>query len=84
MLKVFSVYDKAAEAFLQPFFAPTVGIAIRNFRTAANQEDHQFHRHADDYTLFELGEFDESTGKLEPSTPHSLGNALQYVEADNA
>ena len=63
-LLAFSIYDSKAEAYIIPFFAPTTGIAIRNFATAAMDPNHQFHIHAGDYTLFEIGEFDQQTGQL--------------------
>lgn len=64
MLKVFSVYDKAAGAFLQPFFAPTSGLAIRSVADAVSDTAHQFNRHAGDYTLFILGEFNDADGSF--------------------
>lgn len=79
-LKVFSVYDSKAEAFMQPFFVSTVGMAARMFEEACLDEKHNFHRHAGDYTLFEIGEFDDSTGRVDClPTPRSLGMALEVV-----
>lgn len=77
--KVFTVFDSAASAYLQPFFAQTKGLAIRYFTDAVNNEKHDFNRYADSYTLFELGEFDDVSGKFEllPS-PVSVGNALEF------
>ena len=58
-LNVFSVYDKAVGAYLQPFFARSKGEAVRSFTDAANSNDHNFHRHSMDYVLMYLGEFDD-------------------------
>ena len=63
-MKVFSVFDSAANAYMQPFFMDTVPLALRAFTAAVNDEDHAFHRHAADYTLFEIGTFDQSSGEL--------------------
>lgn len=62
MLRIFSVYDSKAEAFIAPFYTTTVGLALRSFESAIRDEGHLFHIHAGDYTLFELGEFDETKG----------------------
>ncbi len=80
---IFSIFDQAAEAFLPPFFVPTVAIAERQFKQAANDGSHSFSIHAADYTLFEMGTFNQSTGKfiLQPS-PISHGLALTYIEAN--
>ncbi len=78
-LMVFSIHDAAAEAYLPPMFFPTKGMAIRTFADAVNEEGSQFGRHAADYTLFYIGLFDESMGMMEPMTPDSMGNALQFL-----
>lgn len=82
MLKMFSVHDSKAEAFITPFYAPATGVAIRSFETAANTADHEFQKYAADYTLFELGSFDQETGiHLLLKAPLNLGNALTYQSA---
>lgn len=79
-MKVYSVFDCKAEAYLQPFFAPTNAVAIRNFIEAALDQKHQFHKYAADYTLFEIGMFNEETAWLDAQpSPRNLGNALQLT-----
>lgn len=79
-MKVFSVYDCKAEAFIQPFFCVNRAVALRNFMTAASSEGHDFHTYAADYTLFEIGEWDETSGRLEQyDVSENLGTALQYI-----
>lgn len=79
-LIIFSVFDQKAGAYIQPFFSQTVGTALRSFNTAANQQDHDFNRHAADYTLFEFGTYEQSDGKFEIlETPISHGSALHQV-----
>lgn len=64
ILKVFSVYDTKAAAYLPPFLLPTRGMAVRAFTAAALEETHDFHKFADDYVLFELGDFDPMKGQF--------------------
>lgn len=79
---IFSIYDSAAEAYLPPFFVPTKAIAVRNFQHACNDETHAFHRHAGDYTLFELGTFNQKTAEITThATPENHGLALTFIEA---
>lgn len=63
-LNIFTVEDLKAEACLTPFFSQTAGTAIRSFEQACNQAEHDFHNHAEDYVLYELGTFDQGTGAL--------------------
>lgn len=77
--KVFSVYDSKAEAYLPPFMMPTKGMALRAMEECASSPDHQFCKHAADYTLFELGEFDDSKGTYSQSTNHvNLGCLIEF------
>lgn len=79
--KTFSIYDSAAKSFLAPFFCGQAGEALRNFKTAANDPQHMFHKHPTDYTLFEIGYFDDEIGRGEYlDAPHSLGMASQFIE----
>lgn len=82
-LDVFSVYDSKAEAFLQPFFCVNRGVAVRNFQAAAQDERHDFHRHAADFTLFRLGTWDQVTGEFEMAeVKESLGTAIQFQQKE--
>lgn len=79
-LKVFSVFDSKAEVFQQPFFSLTKGQALRGFTDAANDKNHPMGAHPEDYALFEIGEFDDATGRVEPlKSPVSLGLAIEFV-----
>lgn len=81
MTKVFSVYDSKALAFISPIFAPTIGVALRMFEAAANDQNHEFHKHAGDYTLFLLGEWDEDNGQFTNDNAHTnLGTALSMIK----
>lgn len=79
VIKIFSVYDSKAEAYLPPFFMPSRGVALRAFAEASNSADHKFSRYAADFTLFELGEFCDSTCKFKlHAALINLGSALEF------
>lgn len=61
---IVSVKDRAADAFGRPAFVPSSGVAIRSFTDEVNREnpDNQLFHHPDDFDLYELGTFDDSTG----------------------
>lgn len=79
--KIFSVYDEKAEAFLQPFFMQTTGMAIRAIGDCLNDPNHQFAAHPSDYTLFMIGHFDETNGSLQYDKS-SLGNLVEFKRED--
>lgn len=78
-LKMFSIYDAKAEAYMRPFFAPTNAAAIRSITDAANDNTHPIGQHPEDYSLFVIAEFDESNAKLEVTSPMILGVCHEFV-----
>ncbi len=78
---IYSVFDSKAEAFMTPFFAPTRGVALRSFQEAASTAGHEFHKHASDYQLFELGAFEDQGAVIEAhASPVPLCPAQEYLE----
>lgn len=77
---VFSVFDSKADAYLLPFFSRNRGVALRQFMTAVQDEKTDFHRYAGDYTLFEIGTWDDESGTLaEHKAKVNLGVAIQFL-----
>ena len=80
MKHMYTIYDSKAEAYHDIFIAPTKAVALRSFATAAQDENSQFHHYAEDFTLFEIGTWDDQAGcgKFYPAaTPP--GKAIEYV-----
>lgn len=69
LMKVFSVRDMKAEAFLQPFFCPTQGSALRAFGDACAKQDSPFYVHPNDYVLYEIGTYDDSSAVIVSENP---------------
>ena len=63
---VVSVKDRAASTYGQPLFVPTIGVATRSLQDEVNRADqnNQLHLHPEDFDLYELGEFDDSSGRV--------------------
>lgn len=79
ILKVFSIYDKATEAFNMPFFMLTNSEAIRAFQNMAHDETTQINKNPLDYNLYRLSEYDNATGKFTDDV-HDLGNASLFKQ----
>lgn len=80
ILKVYSIYDSKAEAYVRPFFAPTKGLALRSVLAALQDPNHDLSKYPADYTLFELGEWDDQTGLFTPhNTKQNLGVMLEHI-----
>lgn len=82
-LKVFAVYDSKVEAFLQPFIMQTKGQAVRAFTDSCNDPQSNFWKHPEDFTLFELGSWDEVSGAYTNLTAKvAIGGALEFRKAE--
>lgn len=80
MNHLFCIFDSAAGRYNDPFSAPSVEFAIREFRRIANKPDTQINRFPQDYTLFHIGEFDPDKGDLVGFPPRSLGVAVTFID----
>ncbi|WNK12678.1 MAG: nonstructural protein [Microvirus sp.] len=81
-LKVYSVHDKAVNAYMQPFYCRSKGEAIRSFTEACSDGKSNFCKYPLDYLLVELGEFDDSSGLFESREPMRIVSATEVRPDD--
>lgn len=63
-MKIFTIYDEKAQAYLAPFHFQNIGEANRAMCDLLADDQHPFSRHAEDYTLYSIGEYDNLTAEL--------------------
>lgn len=81
--RIYSVYDNKAEAYMAPFTTSNAGLALRTFADTVNNPDSIFAKHPDDFVLFELGTFDDVSGRVDPYTENKiLGHAREYLKEE--
>ena len=71
-MMLFSVFDKKVGAFMPMFPARAKGEAIRMVSDAAADPQGQFIKHLEDYSLFQIGEFDDRSGKFVQGNEYPL------------
>lgn len=80
---MFSIFDAKAKAYITPFFLPTTGMATRTFTDMINDPTCAFSKHPEDYTIFNLGSLDDSTGIITlEQTPMTLHNGITLLNPD--
>lgn len=85
--KVFAVYDSLARVFFPPFYVSHEAQARRSFMAIANDKESAISQHPQDFTLFEIGEFDDELGALIPHPKHinhGLASIYKVRELDHA
>lgn len=78
---LYVVHDKAANSFTKPIAVPTERDAIAGFKAVAAQPDHNFNKFPADFTLFEIGQYNESNGELRTYSEKKLIiNAASFIK----
>lgn len=81
--KVYSLFDKKANAYLTPVYFNEVGEASRMLATVVQTADNNISRYPEDFSLYQLGTFDQESGKLESlKQPLFVANAVEYKQTD--
>lgn len=64
--EIFAIKDQASDSFGLPFFAPTSAHALRSFRNGINdtEEPSDISRNPQDFSLWQLGQYDSTTGHI--------------------
>lgn len=84
-LKIYSVYDSKLPCYNQPIFIRSVGEALRMFTQAVQDPEHGYCKHAEDFTLFELGVWDDEAATITlHAAPVSIATALSLKSQVNA
>lgn len=81
LLKVYSVYDSGVKSWLPPMFFRSKGEMLRAWTDACNNPESKIAKHAQDYALFELGDWDDEKASFSLHlSPISLGVAIEFVK----
>lgn len=66
---LYSIYDEKACAYANPFQMENDLTAIRAARGTMQDKNTMIYQHANDYTMYCIGTFNDATGILEPEKP---------------
>lgn len=83
MIKIMcAVYDTVSKVYAPPFYVNTKGEALRSLANAVNDKNMgDLAKHPKDFILFEVGSWDDLTGRLESVVPpERLAIASDFVE----
>lgn len=66
ILHMLAVRDRVSDSFQNLLCVPNIPAAIRAFASEVNRDapDNLLHAHAEDMELYQLGEFDQETGRI--------------------
>ncbi len=81
-LNAYTIYDVASGVYMRPFFSQADGQAIRSFKDIATDADHEIGKHPEDYTLYRIGNFNDTTGKMGGDELEKLATGLEMMTQD--
>ena len=64
IIGVYAIRDAQTEAFSQPMFFVTRGVAIRSFSEECESTTSALNKHPQDYAMFQIGTYDDNSGAL--------------------
>lgn len=80
ILVLMSVRDSKLDAFVNLFTSPSRAAGARAFSDVVNDPSGSVFKHPDDYTLYQVGTFDDSTGVVTPhTTPEHVASARSLL-----
>lgn len=80
MMELFTVYDMVAERYMKPFWGVNIASAIRGFADACKDPESPFFDHVEDYALYNIANFDEITGEINPIQPFKVSSGSSFVQ----
>lgn len=80
-MRIYAVYDDKARVYGTPQFMLTDGIAIRTLADVVKEPSSMIAKHPEDFSMYELGSYDEASGKITPlENPAFLIRAVSLIE----
>jgi len=77
-VQCYAIFDQCSGIYEKPFFSTADAVVVREFRDIVEMDDHPIANHPEHYSLWRLGNFDNTTGKMLNEDNECL---IQGVEA---
>lgn len=78
-MQIYSIFDTATAAYMQPFFQHSDGQALRSFTDLVNDGKSQVAKHPECYTLVRIGSFNDAKGEIIGEMVESLSTGLEIL-----
>lgn len=79
-IRIYTIRDNKMMAYLQPFFERTDATALRAVEEATWDPKSNFSRHAEDYSLWSIGVFEDENGDIRTWPPMFVANLIDLKE----
>lgn len=84
-LNIYSLFDKKAATFHQPFYSTHDGVAQRMVAASAADVNSSLGQFPSDYSLYRIGTFDDQNAEVQAEIPPShICEVVALVKGDTA
>lgn len=81
-MKLYTIHDQASKTYTMPVAIPSERDAKESFRLSVNDPSTAHHKHAPDFTLYEIGIYDQFKGIITPSDKVLIVNASALLNTE--
>ncbi len=78
-VQCYAIFDSCSGIYEKPFFSSTDELVKREFQDVATSADHLISKHPEHFTLWRLGMFDNTDGKLTNELNEQLWSATEAI-----
>ncbi len=78
-VQVYAIYDTCSGIYEKPFFHTADDAVRREFQDIATSAEHPIARHPEHYSVWRLGNFDNTTGKIMDEKNECLWQAVEAI-----
>ncbi len=73
----YAIFDSCSGIYEKPFFSTTDDLVKREFQDVVNAADHPISNHPEHYSLWRLGNFDNTNGKINNEDNECLWTGIE-------
>jgi len=76
--KAFTLYDSKSKVYAKPFFVINEAVALRAISDLLTDMNTEPAKHPEDFILFAIGEYDDTTGEFVPEVPRAITKLCDF------
>lgn len=80
LFNVYTIYDSKTKAYSKPFYAINEAVAMRSIVDLLTNGDSDPRRHPEDFHLYEIGIFDDSTGSFTGTIEGTPIHVVKFID----
>ncbi len=78
-VQIYAIFDSCSGIYEKPFFHTADDVVRREFQDVAVSVDHPINKHPEHYSLWRLGNFDNTNGKIIDEKNECLWQAVEAM-----